>query len=87
MGYLVRLSRASQKNLDNLRGRDYESVFDAVLSLGNEPRPDGVKKLRDSGLWRVRVGKYRIVYTVDDRAKKVIVARVARRSEGTYRGI
>ncbi len=87
MSYDVRLRREAQRNLDNLHGRDYEAIFGAVLSLGNQPRPDGVKKLRDSGLWRVRVGSFRIVYAIDDRARSVIVVRVARRSEDTYKGL
>ena len=43
-----------------------------------------VKKLADSGLWRIRVRKCRIIYAIDDEAKIVTVVRVAKRGEGTY---
>jgi mRNA-degrading endonuclease RelE of RelBE toxin-antitoxin system len=42
-------------------------------------RPPGVKELADSGLWRIRLGRYRIVYAINDEAKTVIIARVAKR--------
>jgi mRNA interferase RelE/StbE len=54
--------------------------------LGNTPRPPRVKKLAESGLWRIRVGQYRIVYAIDDKAQLVTIVRVARRKEDTYRG-
>ncbi len=56
-----------------------------LLSLN--PRPSGVVKLRGgSGLWRLRVGDYRIVYSIDDAAKVVDVSVVRHRRE-VYRGV
>jgi len=50
--------------------------------LGSTPRPSGCKKLRGyEDQWRVRVGDWRVVYTVDDAAKLVNVTRVAHRRE------
>ena len=85
MNYDVRLRREAQKNLDRLRGKGYEVVFETILSLRNNPRPESVKKLKDSGLWRIRVGDFRIVYAIDDSTDSVIVVRVTRRSEDTYK--
>ena len=85
MSYQVRLRRAAQKQLDTLVGRDYEAIAKAVSTLEGEPRPRGAKKLAESGLWRIRVGRYRVVYAIDDKQGLVIVVRVARRTEDTYR--
>ena len=87
MSYKVRLRRAAQKELDALIGRDYEKVARAIDALEKNPRPPRVKKLADSGLWRIRLGKHRLVYAVDDKAKTVIVVRVVRRKENTYKGL
>lgn len=87
MSYEVRLRRAAQKGLDALSEQDYKRVAEAITSLGENPRPRRVKKLADSGLWRVRVGQCRIVYAIDDKAKLVIIVRVARRTEDTYKGL
>lgn len=87
MNYEIRLRRAAQKELDAISGRDYKMLARAVSGLEQNPRPPGVKKLADSGLWRVRIARYRIVYAIDDENKLVTVVRVARRKEGTYKGL
>jgi len=76
-----------QKGLDALSERDYEIVAKAISALEDNPRPPRVKKLADSGLWRIRVGQYRIVYAVDDATRVVTIVRVARRREDTYKGL
>lgn len=85
MSYQVSLRRAAQKHLDKLAKHDYEIVAEAISSLEQEPRPHGAKKLAESGLWRIRVGQYRVVYSIDDEESLVIVVRVARCAEDTYR--
>ena len=85
MSYRVRLRRAVQKQLDKLAEQDYEIVARAISALEQEPRPRGVKKLAESGLWRIRVGRYRVVYTINDEEHLVTVVRVASRTEDTYR--
>ena len=85
MSYQVRLRRAAQKQLDKLAEQDYEIIAEAISALEREPRPPRVKKLVESGLWRIRVGQYRVVYAIDDRESLVTVVRVARRTEDTYK--
>ena len=85
MSYQVRLRRAVQKQLYKLSEQDYEIVAKAISALEQEPRPTRVKKLAESGLWRMRVGRYRVVYAIDDKESLVIVVRVARRTEDTYK--
>ena len=87
MSYEVRLRRAAQKGLDALSERDHEKVAEAITTLGENPRPRRVKKLADSGLLHIRVGQCRIVYALDDKAQTVVVVRVVRRGEDTYRGV
>ena len=53
-----------------------------ILALADNPRPAGVVKLTGPDeLWRVRVGSYRIVYQIEDRALLVLVFRIAHRRE------
>jgi mRNA interferase RelE/StbE len=87
LSYRVILRRVAQNQLDNLSRNEYRLVAQAISALEKEPRPRKVKKLADSGLWRVRIGHYRIVYTINDREGVVIVVRVARRAEDTYKGL
>ena len=85
MSYEVKLRRAAQKELDTISERDYEIVARAISGLEQNPRPKRTKKLAKSGLWRIRTGHYRIVYAIDDRVRSVIIVRVVRRTEDTYK--
>ena len=87
MSYEVKIRSAAQKDLDTLTGKEYRDVAEAISALEETPRPPKVKKLVDSGLWRVRVKKCRVIYAINDTAKEVIIVRVARRSEDTCKGL
>jgi mRNA-degrading endonuclease RelE of RelBE toxin-antitoxin system len=54
-----------------------------IGAVTTRPRPPGVTKIADTDFWRLRVGDMRIVHTVVDHI--VVVLKVARRSESTYR--
>jgi mRNA interferase RelE/StbE len=57
-------------------------VIAKIEELATEPRPAGCRKLQGkSGLWRLRVGDYRVVYTVDDTQRLVDVVAVRHRRE------
>ena len=63
----------------------YERIRAAVEALGQTPRPTGCVKLSGTDdLYRLRIGDWRVIYRVDDAAREVVVAKVARRSEQTY---
>ena len=85
MSYEVRLRRVVQKELDALSGQDYEAIAKAISTLEQNSRPPRVKKLTESGLWRIRVGQYRVVYAIDDESRLITVVRIARRKEDTYK--
>lgn len=87
MSYEVRLRQAAQKELDSISGRDLTAIASAISALEQNPRPSRVKKLADSGLWRIRVGHYRIVYAIDDMSQVITIVRIARRQEDTYKGL
>lgn len=63
--------------------RDIASrIKTATEALRENPRPPGVKSLAgERGLWRIRVGDYRIVYEIQDNQLLVLVIRVAHRRE------
>ena len=62
------------------------SLRRAIRGLVDEPRPRGVKKMKSiDELYRVRVGDYRVVYKIYDSTQMVLISRVLRRTERTYR--
>ena len=87
MGYRIELKHAAQKQLDELPEPDYKALAIVISSLAQQPRPARVKKLADSGPWRIRARKYRMVYAIDDGARLVTIVRIARRREDTYKSL
>jgi mRNA interferase RelE/StbE len=83
----VELAPAAQRQLRRLPPGDAARLRAPILALAIEPRPPGAAKLQGSEFWRLRVGSLRIVYLVDDVARLVVVLKVARRSESTYRRV
>ena len=60
-------------------------IVAAAEALGDNPRPRGYKKLVDEdGLYRIKLGNYRIIYEVQDNVLLVSVLRIAKRNERTY---
>ena len=83
--YKVELAPAAQRQLRRLPPGDASRLRGPILALAIEPRPPGSVKLAGSDFWRLRVGDLRIVYLIDDDDRVVVVLKVARRSESTYR--
>lgn len=86
-GRRVELAPAAQRQLRRLPPGDAARLRGPILALAIEPRPPGALKLAGSDFWRLRVGDLRIIYLVDDAADLVVVLKVARRSESTYRRV
>jgi mRNA interferase RelE/StbE len=85
--YRVDISPAAQRQLRKLPPGVAASLRGPILALALDPRPTGARKLEKSVFWRLRLGDLRLIYAIDDAARLVIVLKVARRSESTYRRV
>lgn len=80
--YRIEFAASAAREFRALPGDVKRRVTAAVDSLRAVQRPAGVRKLTGSDrLYRIRVGHYRIVYEIDDKAKLVRVTRVRHRRE------
>ncbi|MEK0372679.1 type II toxin-antitoxin system RelE/ParE family toxin [Corynebacterium mastitidis] len=80
--YTALIARPAEKQLTALsraNKRAYLRVVEAIERLAHDPRPPLVKKLQVSGDWQIRVGHYRVIYTIDDAEVTVSAIRVASR--------
>ena len=76
------IKASAQKELDALDNALFARIDRKIMSLADHPRPAGCKKLRGyKDQWRIRVGDWRVVYIIDDAAKRVSITRVAHRRE------
>jgi mRNA interferase RelE/StbE len=80
--YRVFLERAAEKQLKQLSAKLHHRVIAAVQALAKNPRPSGCRQLTGTeNDWRIRVGDYRIVYEIDDKAGEIRVNRIRHRRE------
>lgn len=79
--YTVVLSRKAEKALKKLPASMQPRIVELLENLQENPRPDGVKKLTDRDAWRMRIGDYRVVYTIHDKQLIVVVIKIAHRRE------
>ena len=80
--YSVAFTSSAAKELKRLPARLIARLFPPIENLGSNPRPSGCKKLKGGEReWRIRVGEYRVVYTIDDDELRVDVTRIRHRSE------
>ncbi|MFQ5399721.1 MAG: type II toxin-antitoxin system RelE/ParE family toxin [Anaerolineae bacterium] len=85
--YRVEAARTRVKRqLKRIPKSELVRIGTAVKTLGEEPRPPGAIQLH-TNIYRIRIGNYRIIYKVYDEEKLVLIGRVVRRSEITYKGI
>ncbi len=82
MAYAVLFKPSAEKALRSLPERAQRRIVAAAEALSDDPRPPGAKKLEGvDDLWRIRVGTYRVVYAIQDKALMVLVVRVAHRKD------
>ena len=80
--YLITFARSARKELEALDGKLVNRIFPKIENLSIEPRPAGCRKLvGNKHLWRLRVGDYRIVYSIDDDNNLVDIIAVRDRKE------
>jgi mRNA interferase RelE/StbE len=85
--YQVVLRPAADKALSKLPRDVQARIISKTISLAENPRPSGVKKLQGQlNLYRVAVGSYRIAYSIDDPHRMVTVTIIPDRKE-SYRGL
>lgn len=79
--YRVEVAGGGRRDLQRLAPSVLERVYRVLIALGDDPRPAGSEKLIGLEAYRIRVGDYRAIYEVDDRARLVTVSRVRHRRE------
>jgi mRNA interferase RelE/StbE len=81
MSYRVQFDTRAWDEIMSLSAKMQDRIFAATDKLETNPRPSGVKKMKDAELYRVRVGNFRVVYQVRDDVLLVVVVEVGDRKE------
>lgn len=83
MKYSISIRASALKELSRLPKSILKKAESAIDSLSENPRPDGVKKLKgsDENLYRIRIGDYRIIYLIEDEIKIVDIRKIGHRKD------
>ncbi|MCW3111073.1 MAG: plasmid stabilization system [Segetibacter sp.] len=73
MRYQLEITKPVIKYLEKLPGDIYLRLKEAILNLEDNPRPHGCEKMSGKNAYRIRVGDYRIIYTIQDKILLVTV--------------
>ena len=80
--YRVTFARSARRELERLDSPTVTRVWSKIEALARNPRPVGcVKLVGPQNLWRIRIGDYRVVYSIDDAARVVDIVTVRHRKD------
>lgn len=80
-GLPIELRPAAVRALRKIEPHDRGRIQGAIALLAVDPRPPGARALNGRPGFRVRVGDYRILYTVQDTALLIVVVTIGHRRE------
>jgi len=87
MEYQVLILPRAQRKIESLPLRTRKRIGNAIDALAENPRQQGIKKLKGAeDLYRLRVGDYRIIYSIEDGDLIVIVVNTGHR-KNIYRDL
>lgn len=81
MSYRIEIRPAAIRALKRIDHQDRDRIRGAIALLGQDPRPPGAKALQGRDGLRVRVGNYRIIYTIQDDVLLVVVVTLGHRRD------
>ena len=80
--YTIRFDRKVKKDFRSILAQDIKRIKSAIQDLSNNPRPNGCTKLKGSNdYYRIRVGSYRIVYSIEDKTLLILMIKVGHRRD------
>jgi len=81
MTYAIEIRPAAFRALKRIDPQYRKRIQTAITMLGRDPRPPASKKLRGRDGYRVRVGDYCILYTIDDGKLIIVVVTLGHRRD------
>jgi mRNA interferase RelE/StbE len=79
--YKIYIKPTAVKELQKIPKRDVSRIIDKIQSLSSNPRPPGCEKLSADEKYRIRQGRYRIVYSIEDDKLVILVIKIGHRKD------
>lgn len=78
--YKVFFRKSVEKDFSTIPKKDLRKILQRIDMLADDPRPSGCEKLTGQERYRIRQGKYRIVYSIQDNELTIWIVKVGHRS-------
>ena len=79
--YRVLVRKSVSKDLDRITKKDVRRILKAMKALSDDPRPPQSKKVSGDEKYRLRCGRYRIIYEIQDEQLIICVVRIRHRRD------
>ena len=80
--FRITITHRAEKDLKKLDRNAKNRIVKMIVSLADEPRPLGCRKiLSEEGVWRIRIGDWRVGYEINDAAREIAIIRIGHRRE------
>jgi mRNA interferase RelE/StbE len=77
--YKIFFKASVWKDFKSIPDKDLSRILSCIESLGDDPRGTGCKKLSGQERYRLRYGKYRIIYSIQDDELTIWIVKVGHR--------
>ena len=78
--YRIELKRSAERSLAEIEKPARVRISRKIDALADDPRPPGVEKMKKTeDLWRIRVGDYRVIYSILDDILLILVVHLGHR--------
>ncbi len=79
--YKIYFKASVEKDFKKIPRKDTKKILQRIDSLTIEPRPNNCEKLSDREIYRIRQGRYRIIYSIQDNELTVWVVKIGHRKD------
>lgn len=79
--YNIEIKKSAVKEIKKLPPKDLKRILNAIEKLADDPHPQNSKKLSAQEKYRLRVGDYRILYSIEDDRLVIVIVKVGHRRE------
>jgi mRNA interferase RelE/StbE len=79
--YRLLFKESVSKDLRRIPTQDVRRILQCIDGLADNPRPPGTRRLSGEEKYRIRMGMYRILYTIDDQTVVVVVVKMGNRKD------
>ncbi len=79
--YIILFEKRVIKDFEGVPKTYKEKIISKINDLSSKPFPPGTKKLKGRNAWRIRIGVYRVIYTVEHEKLIIMIVKVSHRKD------